>query len=340
MLAAFMSRDEAYDGIFIAGVTTTGIYCRSSCSARKPNPENVEFFLSATEAVRNGFRPCLRCRPDELGRTTPDWVRPLLNAIEEDPVRRWRDADLESFGLSPTRVRRWFKAHRGTTFHRYSRARRLASAKSTMDAGTAVTTAAFDAGWDSLSGFNEAFKGFFGSTPTGAARRQVVTVTCIPTPLGPLIAAASDQAIHLVEFVDRIRLDKQIRRIEDGLDAHFIPGSSLLLARLEVEIGEYFSGERRDFTVPIHPVGTEFQRRVWSALREISYGDTATYAQVARAIGSPNAARGVGRANGDNALAILIPCHRVIGSNGKLTGYGAGVWRKERLLEIETVSGS
>jgi AraC family transcriptional regulator of adaptative response/methylated-DNA-[protein]-cysteine methyltransferase len=170
---------------------------------------------------------------------------------------------------------------------------------------------------------------------------NLVHVTGIETPLGPMTAGATDDAVVLLEFVDRRMLPTQVARVAKALRCVFAPGSTPLLDRLRTQLDEYFAGGRQQFDVPLHTPGTPFQTRVWEALRTIPSGATRSYADLARSIGHPTAVRAVARANGDNRIAIIIPCHRVIGTDGKLVGYGGGIWRKRRLLELEgAVSGA
>lgn len=335
MLAAFLERDAAYDGIFVTGVHTTGIFCRPTCSAKKPRPENVSFFPTPREALLSGYRPCLRCKPLEPAGRPPAWLRPLLAEVEEDPARRWTDRDVRARGIDPERVRRWFRRNHGMTFHAFNRARRLGAALGRVQNGDSVGRTAFDVGYDSLSGFQEAFRRYFGDAPTRLEDATVVRVTRVPTPLGPMLAAATDDALCMLEFVDRRMLPTQVERIRRRLRAVFVPDGNAVTARVQQELDEYFAGDRSVFSVPTQLCGTEFQRDVWSALVEIPYGETRSYAELAKQVGRPSAVRAVGRANGANALAVLVPCHRVVGANGKLVGYGGGVWRKRRLLEIE-----
>lgn len=335
MLEAFLARDSSFDGVFITGVETTGIFCRTTCTARKPRPENVRFFGSPHEALLSGYRPCKRCRPMQPRGTPPEWLQPLLDRIEDDPTRRWTDQDMRSQGLSPERVRRWFKQNHGMTFHAYSRARRLGSALGQVRNGSRVSRAAFEAGYDSLSGFQDAFKQYFGSSPSTLDGATVVEVDRLSTPLGPMLIAATADALCLLEFVDRRMLPTQVQRIRKGLEAVFVPSRNTLMDTVAEEVEEYFQGVRTEFTVPMCAPGTEFQQTVWKELERIPYGETRSYAEVAGAIGNPAAVRAVGRANGLNGLAILVPCHRVVGADGRLVGYGGGLWRKQRLLELE-----
>lgn len=335
LLRAFLGRDESYEGIFVTAVRTTGIFCRPTCPARKPKPANVEFFSSSREALVAGYRPCKRCVPLAPPGRTPAWLAPLLDAVDRSPARRWRDADLRRLGMEPSRVSRWFKTHHGMTFHTYSRTRRLTEALGRIRSGGNVTQAAGDVGYDSLSGFNEAFQKFAGQAPTRLRDAPVVHVIRLDTPIGPMVAGATADHVVLLEFVDRRMLPAQVKRIAKAFGCVFAPGETALLATLRCQLDEYFRGERASFDVPLRTSGTDFQTKVWDALRRIPSGTTRSYLEVAKAIGRPTAVRAVARANGDNRIAIIIPCHRVIGSNGQLVGYGGGLWRKQRLLELE-----
>ena len=339
MMKAFVQGDASFDGIFIAAVRTKDIFCRPTCTAKKPRPENVQFYGTIREALLAGYRPCKRCRPLEAAGDTPAWLRPLLEDLEREPARRWRDGDLRERGLSPERVRRWFQSHHGMTFHAYSRARRLGSALGQVQDGSQVPRAAFESEYGLLSGFNEAFQRYFGASPTGVEGSTTIRIDRFTTPLGPMLVGATDTRLCLLEFVDRRMLPAQVQRMRRRLGAVFVPDRNGITEQTECEIGEYFEGSRRDFTVPIVTPGTEFQEAVWSALRRIPYGQTVSYRDLAEEVGRPGAVRAVGTTNGLNALAIVVPCHRVIGADGKLVGDGGGVWRKMRLLELESRSG-
>jgi AraC family transcriptional regulator of adaptative response/methylated-DNA-[protein]-cysteine methyltransferase len=335
MLEAFLGRDPAYDGVFVTGVRTTGIFCRPSCVAKKPHPENLSFFGDAKEALDAGYRPCMRCRPLEPVGLSPEWLQPLLQAVEADPGRRWSDQEIRARGLSPERVRRWFKSHHGMTFQAYHRARRLGSALGHVRDGSSVGRAAFEAGYDSLSGFQEAFRLYFGTHPTSLEHATVVRVDRIATTMGLMLAAATDEALVMLEFVDRRMLPTQVRRIRERLGAVFVPEPNPVIEATARALAAYFESQLRHFDLPLRPLGTPFQTEVWEALRGIPYGQTRSYADLARAVGRPAAVRAVGRANGMNALALVVPCHRVVGADGKLVGYGGGLWRKRRLLALE-----
>ncbi len=335
MIAAFNERDGDYDGLFVAAVRTTGIFCRCSCPARKPDPRNVEFYATAGAAVAAGYRACLRCRPLDPGGSAPKWLGSLLAELERDPRRRWTDADLAASGLRPEAVRRWFRRRFGMTFHGYARARRLAAAVDNLQQGAPVTDAAFEHGYESLSGFNDAIRSLIGASPGAASDATLLAVAPLETPLGAMLLGAVRGKLCLAEFTDRGRLEAQLRRVRQRLHATLVPGRETPIDCAAEQLAEYFAGSRRHFDLPLVPAGTELQRQVWETLLQIRYGETWTYGQVAAAIGRTRAARPVGSAVGANPISIVIPCHRVIGSGGALTGYGGGLWRKRRLLDLE-----
>jgi AraC family transcriptional regulator of adaptative response/methylated-DNA-[protein]-cysteine methyltransferase len=220
------------------------------------------------------------------------------------------------------------------TFHQYQRARRLGVALGQMQQGDGPSRAGLDVGFESESGFREAFKRLFGNPP-GKAGPDSIAVNRITTPLGPMLAGATGDGLCLLEFTDRRMLETQLQRLKRYLGSPAHPGSNQHLERAAAELDEYFAGDRHAFTVPIVAPGTEFQMAVWAELLKIPYGTTDSYDAIARRLGRPGAQRAVGKANGDNRIAIMIPCHRVVRSDGSLSGYGGGVWRKQRLLEIE-----
>ncbi|TQV75632.1 methylated-DNA--[protein]-cysteine S-methyltransferase [Aliikangiella marina] len=336
MYEALVNKDASYEGIFIVGVKTTGIFCRPTCNARKPKPENVEYFADIKQALSFGYRPCKVCHPTRPYGESPDWLKGLLEELSQSGQQKFKDQDLRQRGLDPVRVRRWFKKHHGMTFQAYSRALRINRAFGLIKHDDKVIDTALDSGYESLSGFNHAFRKLTGAAPSASKRSNVVTVTRILTPLGPMFAGATEQGICLLEFTDRRMLETQITRLSKLLRARFVPGQHPLFVKLSLQLKEYFAGKRTKFSVPLDIPGTDFQQRVWQALMEIPCGETRSYQQQALTIGNPDAVRAVAKANGDNRISIIIPCHRVIGKNGKLTGYGGGLWRKQRLLDIES----
>jgi AraC family transcriptional regulator of adaptative response/methylated-DNA-[protein]-cysteine methyltransferase len=221
------------------------------------------------------------------------------------------------------------------SFHAYHRGRRLGLALARLGAEADVLGAGLDAGWESASGFASAL-GRVAGRPPGRARGTTVALACrLPTPMGPMVAAATEEGLGLLEFADRRMLERQLETLRRRLDAVLLPGRNEHVERLQEQLEAYFAGERVRFDVPLVLPGTPFQREVWSALRAIPRGSTTSYGELARRLGRPEACRAVARANGDNRVAILVPCHRVIGSDDRISGYGGGRWRKQRLLELE-----
>lgn len=335
MQRALTRRDAAFDGLFYFGVRTTGIFCRPSCSARKPLPGNVEYFASVREAAFAGYRPCKRCHPLQAGGAAPAWVQRLLARIEREPQARLRNAQLRTLGIDPARARRYFLKHYGMTFQAYARARRLGRAFEQIKRGISMDEVALGQGFESQSGFREAFARTFGRAPGASREADCLRVTWLESPLGPLVAAASEDKLVLLEFSERRMLETQFDTLRRRFRTGIVPGDNELLARLKRELAEYFTGRRRQFSVPLDYPGTEFQHKVWRALLDIPYGETCSYEDIARAVGAPRAVRAVGTANGCNRIAIVIPCHRVVNKGGKLGGYGGGLWRKQALLALE-----
>ncbi len=335
MYQAVVNRDEQMEGLFLFAVKTTGIFCRPGCKAKTPNRENISFFSTAGEATAAGYRPCKRCRPVEPAGSVPPWLTPLVDAIDADATRRWTNADLTAMGLSPVRVRRWFQQHHQMTFHAYLRTRRIGLAAMMLQAGQDVTSTALESGFESLSGFRDSLRKWTGQTPSHLKHGQPILVDRFLTPLGPMLAAGNDAGLCLLEFADRKMLPKQFERISKRFDEPILPGTHAVLTEAAEQIEQYFRGERTEFTLPLRLDGTSFQEDVWKELLNIPYGQTRSYGELAEALGKPTASRAVGRTNGDNRLAIVVPCHRVVRSDGHLCGYAGGLWRKRWLLEHE-----
>lgn len=334
MERAYLARDAAYDGIFLIGVRTTGIFCRPVCPARSPLPQNVEYFPSVSTALFAGYRPCKRCKPT-ASVNQPDWATSLMAEIEENPTLRITEGDLRERGIDPATVRRHFQRHFGMTFQAYVRAHRLSNAFTEIRNGDSLDSAALESGYESLSGFREAFGQAFGFTPGTSSSRDAVILSWLPSPFGPLIAGATEEGVCLLEFTDRRMLEAQMKTVRHRFQLPVVPGSHRFLDQLKQELDAYFAGTLRQFTVPLSYPGTDFQQKVWSQLLQIPYGETRSYQELAAAVGSPGAVRAVGRANGLNRIAIVIPCHRVLNKSGDLGGYGGGLRRKQFLLNLE-----
>lgn len=335
MYQASYEKNSDFEGVFWMAVKTTGIFCRPTCTARKPKPENVEFFDNTKDAILKGYRPCKVCKPLENPDETPAEIQKLMDELSADPSLKFKDYDLVKRGLEPANVRRWFLKHHAMTFHAFQRMFKINSAFKKLQQGENVLDVALDNGYESLSGFNDSFKNVFGVSPKNSKMQKIVDLKRIETPLGTMIACANENGICMLEFSDRKALPTELKEISKHFDANIVQGENPHFKTLEKELEEYFEGKRKDFTVPLSPVGTDFQKKVWEILRTIPYGTTRTYQQQADILGNPKAVRAVANANGLNKISIIIPCHRVIGSTGTLTGYGGGIWRKQKLLELE-----
>ncbi len=335
MYKALLDRDSSFEGIFYSGIRTTGIFCRPTCTAKKPKEENVEYFSSTKIAIDSGYRPCKVCRPMEKYGETPEWIKKLLSEILKNPGLRMKDSELPKMSLDPARVRRWFLKNHGMTFQAYLRSSRINHAFKQIKVSNDVARSAFDNGYESLSGFNEAFKKTTGFTPSESKNNKVVTIKRILSPLGPIFAGATDNGICLLEFTDRRMIETQINRLRKFVKAEFVQGEHSYIGKLEIQLDEYFKGNRQEFDISIELTGSDFQIKAWEALMKIPYGETRSYQDQAIKVGDKNAVRAVARANGDNKISIIIPCHRVIGKDGKLAGYGGGLWRKKYLIDLE-----
>lgn len=330
---ALLARAPEYTGVFYVGVKTTGVFCIAVCRARKPKRENVEFYRDFKSALDAGYRPCKVCRPTENACSAPDYIEQALALVRQTPKVRISDARLRDSNISPERVRRWFLQHHGITFQAFQRMQRVNVALQELKGGRSATDVAFDSGYESLSGFGYTYKKLTGHSPTMA--QQTLLIHRFTTPIGPMFVCASERGVCLLEFADRRMLETEFSDLQRLLNARIIAGQNEHIRQAENEIAEYFAGKRLRFTLALDTPGSEFQRRVWQALAEIPCGESTHYQALAETLNKPTAARAVAAANGANRIAIVIPCHRVIGKDGSMTGYGGGVARKRWLLEHE-----
>ena len=329
--AAFMRRDRGWDGRIIGAVKTTGIYCKPSCPARRPKREHVEFFATGEEARTAGYRACLRCKPDEVGRDREAVAQAikLIERAEEAPSL----AELaDAVGYAPHHFQRLFKRDLGVSPAEYARGLRNRRSEAALKANGRVTDAVYDAGYSEPSSFYSDAKERLGMTPSAwrdGGRGETIRWTHFDSPLGQMLIAATSKGICRLTFDDSeaslTRLFPKATIVEDaGGLSELVEGA---LAAIDSPLAA------RD--LPIDVAGTAFQESVWRELRKIPAGETRSYAEIAAAIGQPKAVRAVGTANGDNHVAVLIPCHRVIRSDGTLGGYGGGIDRKRKLLAAE-----
>lgn len=332
LYAALLSRDPGFEGRAFVAVTSTGIFCRLTCPARKPRRENCVFYDTAGACLEAGYRACKRCTPLPSG---DPLVADLLDRLEADPARRWREEDLAAEGLDPSTVRRAFRRALGVTFLDLARQKRLAEGFGTLANGNRVIDAQIDAGFESASAFREAFARYLGTAPGTLRADARLQASWIDTPLGAMVAVADRAHLYLLEFVGRKAPSSELKALMADAKGDIGVGRTDPIDLAERELDAFFSGRSTRFTVPLASGGTAFEARVWDLLRTIPAGETRSYGDLARMIGKPSATRAVARANGKNRIALMIPCHRVIGADGSLTGYGGGLWRKERLIAIE-----
>jgi AraC family transcriptional regulator of adaptative response/methylated-DNA-[protein]-cysteine methyltransferase len=335
MYRALVNRDPSFEGIFFVGVRTTGIFCRPTCAAKKPARENVDFFATPSEALESGYRPCLRCHPTDPNQPPPKLIERLRTEVERAPGGRLTDKELAALAIDPSTARRQFKRHYGMTFQAYHRARRIGLALSQVQQGDRVDKARNGSGFESESGFREAFTKIFGEPPRNAKAQAPLFAERIDTPLGAIIAVADDEGLRLLEFIDRRATERELSILRKRLRTNVVPGDHRYLTATRQQLADYFSGNKLEFDIPLAPVGSPFQLRAWKILRSIPIGETRSYSWMAKRLGDENARRAVGRANGTNMICIVIPCHRVIRADGTLCGYGGGLWRKKWLLDHE-----
>ena len=332
--AAFMRRDRGWDGRVIGAVKTTGIYCKPSCPAKRPKREHVTFFATGEEARAAGYRACLRCKPDEVGRDR-EAVTKALKLIEraEEPPSLASLAD--AVGYAPHHFQRIFKRDLGVSPAEYARGLRSRRAESALKDNGRITDAVYDAGYSSPSGFYSDAKERLGMTPSAwrdGGRGETIRWTTFDSPIGPMLIAATSKGICRLTFDDS---EASLRRLFPNATITEDAGG---LKQLVEGALEAIAHPAAMPDLPIDVAGTAFQEAVWRELRKIPPGETRSYAEIAAAIGQPKAVRAVGTANGDNHVAVLIPCHRVIRSDGTLGGYAGGLDRKRKLLDAEQAS--
>jgi AraC family transcriptional regulator of adaptative response/methylated-DNA-[protein]-cysteine methyltransferase len=328
---AVLARDRAADGRFVTGVLTTGIYCRPSCAARHPKRENVRFFAGGAEARAAGLRPCLRCLPDDVTREAAALEKAfaLLREAEEAPSL---DALAAAAGYSAHHFHRLFRRATGVTPAAYYRSLRARRAETALAENVRITDAIYDAGFSGPARFYAEAKGRLGMTPSAwrdGGRGETIRWATADTDLGTMLVAATDKGICRLSF-DEDEADLR-RRFPNATIEHGGAGMSDLAERAVAAVNS--PGKAHD--LPLDVRGTAFQEAVWRELSRIPPGETRTYAQIAAAVGRPVAVRAAGSANGANAVAVLIPCHRVVRTGGALGGYAYGLERKARLLERE-----
>ena len=332
---ALLNRDAAYDGQAFVGVATTGVFCRLTCPARKPKIENCTFYESVGACIEAGFRACKRCHPMQPMANANPAIATLLAALDERPEYRWSEGDITRMGFDPSTIRRSFKRQFGMTFLEMARQRRLRDGFDTISQGGKVIDAQIDAGFESASAFRASFAKLLGRAPGTLDNNPLLFADWIETPLGHMISLASKSHLHLLEFVDRKALKSELSKMDERTKGKIGIGKTPASEQVKSELQTFFDGTSAEFKTPLAFTGSAFSQRVWDELRRIPAGQTRSYSDIAKRIGQPSATRAVARANGANQIALIVPCHRVIGADGSLTGYGGGLWRKQKLLEIE-----
>jgi AraC family transcriptional regulator of adaptative response/methylated-DNA-[protein]-cysteine methyltransferase len=328
---AFERRDREFDGRLVGAVSTTGIYCKPSCPARRPKREHVTFFATGEEARAAGYRPCLRCKPDEVGRDR-EAVAAAVKMIEEAEEPLTLEEVAKGVGYAPHHFQRLFKRALGVSPAEYARALRNGRSERALKANGRVTDAVYEAGYGAPSSFYSDAKERLGMTPSAwreGGRGETIRWTHFDSPLGQMLIAATSRGICRLTFDDT---EESLRRL--------FPKAAILQDEggLKELVEGALAAIERPLAMPDLPIdvaGTAFQEAVWRELRKIPAGETRSYAEIAAAIGHPKAVRAVGSANGDNHICVLIPCHRVIRSDGSLGGYGGGIERKKKLLAAE-----
>ncbi|MFK7835379.1 MAG: bifunctional transcriptional activator/DNA repair enzyme AdaA [Sulfitobacter sp.] len=332
---ALLARDAGFDGRAYVGVTSTGVFCRLTCPARKPKRENCRFFDSIGGCIEAGYRACKRCHPMAPAGDADPNVAKLLAAMQADPARRWKESDVAALGIDASTARRAFNRHFGMTFLEMARVSRLRTGAAALPDGGRVIDAQMAANYDSPGAFRAAFARWLGMAPGKFVHNALLRADWIETKLGPMIAVSDAHALHLLEFAERKALPAELKRLFAHAKGSLGFGRFAPTDQVEREMADFMAARSARFETRLAPLGTPFTQAVWDTLRTIPAGETRAYSDVARMMGRPAATRAVARANGANPIAIVIPCHRVLGADGALTGYGGGLWRKQALIELE-----
>lgn len=336
--AAVMARDAAADGSFFYSVRTTGVYCRPSCGARAARPENVQFHATTAEAERAGFRPCKRCKPDQpvLAGHQAAMVAELCRFIEAAEQAPTLEALARRAGMSSFHLHRVFKEVTGLTPKAYAAAHRARRVREALAGSGTVTDAIYGAGYNSNGRFYETSNAVLGMTPTawraGGADTDI-RFAIGQCALGAILVAQSARGVCAIALGEDP--DVLARELQDRFPQARLTGGDAGFEALVARVVGFVEAPGVGLDLPLDVRGTAFQQRVWQALREIPAGRTASYAEIARRIGSPKSVRAVAQACGANTLAVAIPCHRVVRSDGRLSGYRWGVERKGALLKRE-----
>lgn len=337
---AVVTGDEDYDGQFVVAVKTTKIYCRPSCPAKTPKRENVDFYAVPAIAEAKGYRPCKRCSPKEVHPRDEqaERVQVVCDYIDNNLDSSLTLDELSEVAYwSPYHLQRTFKQIMGITPRQYAEAQRIKAFKAALKEGESVTNAALDAGYSSSSRVYERANQTMGMTPTHYRQGGddiTIAYTTADSILGRILVAMTERGVCGIEMgADD---EEVIERIQNEFPAAFIYEDTDYVQFAMQTVLDYLSGWQPHLNLPLDIRVTAFQQRVLEELQRIPYGETRSYADIAKAIGNPKAARAVGNACNKNPVPLVIPCHRIVGSDGKLTGYAFGLERKETLLKLES----
>jgi AraC family transcriptional regulator of adaptative response/methylated-DNA-[protein]-cysteine methyltransferase len=339
--AAVLRRDGAFDGRFYYAVQTTGVYCRPSCAARSALRKNVSFHLNCVAAERAGFRPCKRCRPNEPNQQEryAEIVRQACRLIDQAEESPSLEDIARQVGVSPFHFHRVFKQIAGVTPKGYADARRAARLQDGLGSSESVTNAIYDAGFNASSRFYETATERLGMTPSAYRKGGIdasIHFAVAQCSLGAILVATTEKGVCAISFGDDP--DTLVRDLQDRFPKAELIGGDAAFERLVARVVGFVEAPGQGLDLPLDIRGTAFQQRVWQALRAIPAGNTASYARIAAEIGAPAAVRAVAQACANNTLAVAIPCHRVVRSDGALSGYRWGVERKRALLDREALA--
>ncbi len=310
---ALVKKDESYVGKYYVAVKTTGVYCNMNCPCKKPLYENTLFFSSVKECLIRGYRECKRCRPISL-------LNKNLEEIDQNEIVAKYITWLEGEKFPDKSYKQ----------HPIGSAEELNLIKSVFEKSTGISLGKY---------IRVKRVGYILNNDEKSVRNRI-SFDYVDSPLGEMIACYSEKGLILLEFIDRKSLETELAKIRKILKGYFVHNTPEQHKILSKQITEYFNSQRKEFSIELDFIGTEFQKQVWKKLANIPYGEVVSYSYQAGQLGRPNAVRAIANANGKNMISIIIPCHRVIASNGKLTGYGGGIGRKKWLLDLESKSAS
>ena len=332
LYTAFVARDASYDGRVLVGVYTAGVFCKLTCLNRKPDAESCQFFETVADCLSAGLRPCKRCYP--LGGVDTQ-LAPLIAALESAPAGRWTEADVGLMRFDPTVVRRSSKRFYGLTFLEMARLRRLQSGFTTTPPNVTANDPHLDPGFENHAEFHAEFARLSGVATDDLRGNARLQASWIATPLGDMIAVGDRAHLYLLEFIDRKALPAKLSTLIKDAKGDIGTGELPATEQVRNALDQYFAGTNPAFSVPLATGGSALSQSVWRALRKIPAGETQTYSKLAAEIGQRTAVLTVARANGANRLVIVVPCHRILDTDGSLNGYGVGLWRKDMLLSLE-----